>query len=416
MINWLIELIKANPLLLSGLILMLSGAGLALARKVPLNIWNYIKSKFLIAIDIQSIDPLYSSILELLSDLEFARTKRGRLLSANSKYCPEGIKLCLTPAPGLHFFWYKKAPLWISKNRKEPGESKNSIIFQFETIQVKSFFWYKNQVIELFRKAELIANSIEDGKLLVFQLNKFGDWTKYNLNTPRTLESVILDDGVLENIISDVDVFLNSRKWYLEKGIPYRRGYLLWGCPGSGKTSTVQAIASHFSLKLYVLTLSSDDLSDSDLNQCLLKIPSKSLVLIEDIDSIFEGRDRTKENGSKVTFSGLLNALDGVVASDGRILIMSTNYKEKLDDALIRPGRVDYKLFIDKASIFQIKELFKRFYNQEIEKYLKKIPSFLDRKFSAAELQGVFLLNKENPQNFINHLVSSNYKTNYVSK
>ena len=89
-------------------------------------------------------------------------------------------------------------------------------------------------------------------------------------------------------------------------------------------------------------------MDDDDLNRALNDAPSHSIILLEDIDGIFKGRESVINQGSRgrVTFSGLLNALDGVRSQEGRILFMTTNHREKLDPALLRPGRADYHVHL----------------------------------------------------------------------
>jgi mitochondrial chaperone BCS1 len=84
----------------------------------------------------------------------------------------------------------------------------------------------------------------EDGdKIGMYVIHTWGFWTKASTKKARKMESVILDDGIAENMMADMRRFLDSAKWYAEKGVPYRRGYLLYGPPGTGKSSFTQAIA-----------------------------------------------------------------------------------------------------------------------------------------------------------------------------
>jgi mitochondrial chaperone BCS1 len=119
---------------------------------------------------------------------------------------------------------------------------------------------------------------------------------------------------------------------------------LLYGPPGTGKTSFTQAIAGACGLHICYLNLAGGNLNDDSLNTLLNSTEVNSIILLEDIDAIFQGRESVQEKrdgGQSVTFSGLLNALDGVRSQEGRILIMTTNHKDKLDPALLRPGRAD---------------------------------------------------------------------------
>ena len=120
---------------------------------------------------------------------------------------------------------------------------------------------------------------------------------------------------------------------------------------GCGKTSFVQVLASDLKLDICILNLAHKELTDNSLASHLRDAPENSLVLLEDVDAIFTNRsDPGSTNGKSegVSFSGLLNALDGVAAQEGRIFFMTTNHIEKLDPALIRPGRCDVKVTVCK--------------------------------------------------------------------
>merc|ERR1712195_97546 len=152
-------------------------------------------------------------------------------------------------------------------------------------------------------------------------------------------------------------------------GVPYRRGYLLHGPPGTGKTSFTQAVAGELNLNICYLNLSGGTLADDSVNSLLNEAPPSSIILLEDIDGIFVERSsvQKKSRGRQVSFSGLLNALDGVRSQEGRILFMTTNHREKLDPALLRCGRADYHVKLDYASANQMQNFFLRFHHGEHE-------------------------------------------------
>lgn len=111
------------------------------------------------------------------------------------------------------------------------------------------------------------------------------------------MQSVVLDEGVKERIVDDVRAFMARGRWYSDRGIPYRRGYLLHGPPGSGKSSFVQALAGELEYNICVLNLSERGLTDDKLNHLLANAPERSIVLLEDIDAAFSGREQTSESG-----------------------------------------------------------------------------------------------------------------------
>jgi chaperone BCS1 len=221
--------------------------------------------------------------------------------------------------------------------------------------------------------------------------------------------------------VADVRDFLASAQWYYDRGIPYRRGYLLYGPPGTGKSSFIQALAGELDYDIAILNLSERGLTDDRLNHLLTIIPARTLVLLEDVDAAFANRRRQTDadgyQGANVTFSGLLNALDGVASSEERILFLTTNHVERLDEALVRPGRVDLTVRLDEATRYQVERLWDRFYGdlEDSASYRKsfcrklsslgvidtdkgQLPS---RGTSTAALQGLFLDNKGNMEGAI---------------
>lgn len=192
-------------------------------------------------------------------------------------------------------------------------------------------------------------------------------------------------------IVNDVENYLSSdtRSFYTERGIPYRRGYLLYGAPGCGKTSFTLALAAKFNLDVYIMTLLDRGLDDSTLITLLNSLPTPSILLLEDIDQAGLGRktkrgrkhrmpdtkgafdvardfessddsdnDNHSSDTTSVTLSGLLNAIDGVAAPEGHILIMTTNAPDDLDEALVRAGRVNVKAEFTLASKDQARQMF----------------------------------------------------------
>lgn len=240
-------------------------------------------------------------------------------------------------------------------------------------------------------------------KIAIYELHRwFNGWTKVQKKKPRSLESVILDKNNTEMLCNDILKYQASQKWYTDRGIPYRRGYLLYGPPGTGKTSFTLAVAGALKLNICYLNLSSGRLDDDSLNNVLSYAPANSIILLEDIDAIFVQRESVQK-GEKggVSFSGLLNALDGVRAQEGSILFMTTNHKEKLDPALLRPGRCDVHVELCNATYPMIKGLFNKFYPGEDElanEFAKCLP---EKKVSMAKLQGHFLKNRSDPNNAI---------------
>jgi chaperone BCS1 len=263
-----------------------------------------------------------------------------------------------------------------------------------------------------------------EGKTVIYNARGV-TWEKFGKpRQKRPLDSVILEKGVKERIVADIKDFIGSAKWYADRGVPYRRGYLLYGPPGTGKSSFIQALAGHLDYGIAIMNLSERGLTDDRLNHLLTLVPQRTLVLLEDVDAAYNNRRQKVEAdgyaGANVTFSGLLNALDGVASAEERILFLTTNHIELLDEALVRPGRVDMTVRLGNATAYQISALWDRFYGDPSETdeaakvkkdlFMKRLvecgvlASLEDRTVSStstAALQGLFLYNKGNPERAI---------------
>ncbi|KAM5541330.1 hypothetical protein V8D89_004884 [Ganoderma adspersum] len=216
----------------------------------------------------------------------------------------------------------------------------------------------------------------------------YGCWRWNGARQKRPMSSIVLEPGVKDMILADCKDFLASEDWYAERGIPFRRGYLLHGVPGSGKTSLIHSLAGELGLDIYVVSLSSKGMSDNTLTTLMGNVPSRCILLLEDLDAAFtrgisrdetstgiptssssssssssKSKEREENNdGSTLSLSGLLNSLDGVAAAEGRLLFATTNHIERLDPALSRPGRMDVWVNFKHATKWQAEGIFKCFF------------------------------------------------------
>ena len=168
---------------------------------------------------------------------------------------------------------------------------------------------------------------------------RWGDWQRIREVPARPIESVILTAGQRESLVDDLRRFMDDEDIYVRLGIPWHRGYLLHGPPGTGKTSIAKALAGHLGMDLFYLPLS-DMKADTDLAAMLARVEPRSMLLLEDIDVVHAAKTRDDDSDG-VSLSGLLNALDGVVTPHGLTTLMTTNNLSVLDDALVRVGRAD---------------------------------------------------------------------------
>ncbi|XP_004289099.1 PREDICTED: peroxisomal biogenesis factor 6-like [Fragaria vesca subsp. vesca] len=219
-----------------------------------------------------------------------------------------------------------------------------------------SYIPYVLAQAEAIKDAEAMNDDDKNLKLYSYNVKRSiqnqttrGNWSCVDLEHPATFETIAMEPELKRMIIEDLDKFMKRREFYKRVGKPWKRGYLLYGPPGTGKSSLVAAMANHLHFNIYDLELTSFS-SNEELRKALMSTTNRSIVVFEDIDCI-EGsinRESTENkkfrvSEAKVTLSGLLNVLDGLWSScgDERIVVLTTNHKERLDTALLRPGRMD---------------------------------------------------------------------------
>lgn len=333
-------------------------------------------------------------------------------------------RISLVPGPGTHILRYKNAFLKVDRVRQTNGPMDISSGKPWETITLTALYSHEHILEDILTQCHRLAQQSTEGKMIMYRARgpvweKFGEPRR-----KRPLESVILDKGVKERIVDDVKCFLGDSGRYYSRGIPYSRGYLLYGPPGSGKSSFIKALAGELDYNIAILNLSERGLTDDRLNHLLANTPQRTLVLLEDADAAFSNRRQTDSDGytgANVTFSGLLNALDGVDSAEERILFFTTNHPEKLDEAFIRPGRVDLSIRLGEATRWQVGLLWDRFYG-DIDQTGEYKREFLDQlanlgiidsegdkkadsrvRTTTAALQGLFLFNEGNMRGAIDN-------------
>ncbi|KAI0670427.1 BCS1 N terminal-domain-containing protein [Trametes maxima] len=359
------------------------GVGLTVLRRGLTLSASALRRQMLVSLEMNNKDPAYDYFLTWMAH-QSARAETGstswwklrsaptwmrshqlgvQTLHEQRKNGSSSVMFKLVAAPGTHFLRYHK--VWMQVKRERETKSPNLMTgMPWETITITTLFRDRAVFTQLLSEARDLALRGQEGKLVI-NIPWGIEWKPFGQpRRKRPLRSVVLEEGVAEKIEEDVTAFLNRRQWYADRGIPYRRGYLLHGPPGSGKSSFIQALAGALNYDICVLNLSERGLADDKLIHLLSNTPERAFVLIEDIDAAFNKRVQTSADGyqSSVTFSGFLNALDGVASGEERVIFMTTNHPERLDPALIRPGRVDLSVLINDASPAQARRLFERFY------------------------------------------------------
>ncbi|PLB52875.1 hypothetical protein P170DRAFT_115186 [Aspergillus steynii IBT 23096] len=278
------------------------------------------------------------------------------------------------PSTGTHWFKFMGRHLALTR---EVEEHNNMMYTRTEKLRISCLGWDSSTLKQLMLEARVEFSQKEQGKTVIYRGSKRAfdnefTWTRSISRPARPLSTVLLEEDEKHAFLQDVQQYLHpaTMRWYSDRGIPYRRGYLFYGPPGTGKSSLAFAAAGFLGLNVYILNLNSQQLTEDALAQLFQDLPRRCLVLLEDIDSNEVTNRRTAEaqkkrkGKSSLSLSALLNIIDGVAAQEGRALIMTTNHHEHLDPALIRPGRVDYQLEFKLASRYLARQMFQNIFHE----------------------------------------------------
>lgn len=385
-------------------------------------IWSRFSSLLVASVSVSSEEDLFGYITSYIADRKTVRADQSLTASSNapqesrrrhrhdpdyeesSRRTNEDPKIKYEQGQGLQLFIHHKRLFYISRKYGDGHTYHGNRYKRIELITLSCLGRSPKPVKDLLEHIYFL-NKDKERSLTIIRRPYTGGygsrltWSRLTSKPRRALDTVILEATKKEQVLADVEEYMDeaTMSFYANHGIPYRRGYLFHGPPGTGKTSFALALASKFNLDVYNLTLLDQDLTDSDLISLLNQLPGRSLLLLEDIDTAGlnrKGKSRSSrrsggsrrkklpegavtsaveddvdlesedESGttSRVTLSGLLNAIDGVAAPEGHILVMTTNRPFQLDDALVRAGRISVRVEFKAASKRQAEEIFLRMY------------------------------------------------------
>ncbi|KAF5362116.1 hypothetical protein D9756_002135 [Leucocoprinus leucothites] len=380
--------------------LVVIGGTVETARRVSMSAWNGFVDSFFLTAHFSQDDYPYDWLMYWLSkqpawgrsrefDITTRALSRNGIIQNTTGDLDDGDddeplvhgkkkrRVTFIPSPETtHTIYYRGHWLRITRTKRQGDYGSYSLKI---SVVARNNDILKKLVLEAKRTYEKDA----EHRVHIFLADtSYGIWRWNGARQKRPMSSIVLQPGVKDMILTDCKDFLASEEWYAERGIPFRRGYLLHGVPGSGKTSLIHSLAGELGLDIYVVSLSSKGMSDNMLTTLMGNVPSRCILLLEDLDAAFTrsvSRDSTstgaptvptastkssKENsdGSTLSLSGLLNSLDGVAAAEGRLLFATTNHIERLDPALSRPGRMDVWINFTHATKWQAEGLFKCFF------------------------------------------------------
>jgi len=264
--------------------------------------------------------------------------------------------------------------------KKEKSDKENDLQQSFgnKSVIVESKYAtqeeLKTYVVDICKFEKNYTNILHVWRTTVEHFGKSDviNWEETKCQTNKNCKNTIVSKKVEQEFFDDVKWFLNNESWYFEKGLPYKRGYILYGPPGTGKTSLLKTIANEYNLPIFTLDFetvkSNDDLMKLMGELHILSQNRKFILSLEDVDRspLFS---RGYYNDCRVTKDCLLNVLDGIMESYGRLVVLTCNDIDviKRIPAFHRPGRIDKCILISYCDKTQIKRLIKNFYDVDID-------------------------------------------------
>lgn len=379
MLESIIEFAKNNQQVAGALTLVIGGSISYMARSIPQAVLEFVRSQSVSRIEVDNFD--YWDGAENYNAVREWYLKNGPTwLSRSMRYEKDGRH---TIGSGRHYFIYKGVLCWMETVSFE----SSGVSFNKERLII-SCFSRNTQILKDFIEEATAKPEVEITDIDIFvtegrNRSSLMSWSKITSIPINTEMAPLVNEKAYEEIISCLKRFSDDKEWFKKNNAPYKRCFMFYGPPGTGKTTLATQIASITARNIYRLDMAY--LDANQLDSLIGSIKPGSIMLLEDIHSndallneeyrecFDSSRPRLNANNSP-DLSKFLNVLSGVVPLNDVIVIMTTNYLERLDPAVYRPGRVDLCVCVDYLDS-------KTIYNWLVKQFGERATQYKDARF-----------------------------------
>lgn len=364
------KLLSGNQLAAGGLAVLFGGSIIGIFWKFYGYIAKFFNYILFVQISFTNEDASFYSIQNWLFSQEYTKKRCANLMVRNisnsrrmNRYDDdeEKARQIFIPGYGNHYLCIRRRFATISYTKADSKDLKNR-----EFIDIKVFcpfgkFAFTQKIVE--EADNIFKCEIYKQTNIYTCIDRHSGY--WHLLTKKNIKQhpILSYKTEYNELITDIQNFLDNEQWYTDRGINYKKGFLFKGSPGSGKSSTILALTQHFKRHLYIINLADMTMDDSKFTELISSIPDDAIVSFEDIDAVSHNRKtKTKSKDEQVvSLSTVLNVLDGPFTPNCFIFLITTNHPEKLDEALVRPGRIDVIKQFEAANEFQCRAIFHRF-------------------------------------------------------